>query len=164
MGGLLYIHNVMGKKGSFESKAPAETDILKEGCSGPLVMISGWGNSSKVFAAVRGPPERKKYALGIWDSAKDFDNNVEPKAEIELRSVVSVVPHASNNLAMVLHYKDHMKRVVHRSFERVDRSIEIWIELLMVLVNKINDNAMEKKKLKAEKKETATLDEWEQSM
>jgi hypothetical protein len=137
--------------GSESDQAHTLTDVelLVKVCKGPLEIFGSWGRRSSVYVAVRGPPLKKKYALGIWKSEADYHKDVAPDLEVELLKILGVMPDPAPKRAevfVVQYVKDSAKDRI--TFKRVDRARDVWVEMLLVLIKQIREQKEDKKRHK----------------
>merc|ERR1712087_108019 len=132
---------------------PSELDLLSSGCSGALEQIGSWGTREQVWFAVMCPPTVKKHSIGIWKSEEAFKAEAKPKEEIQLLKVLSVQPDAAEAGVFHLNYYTPDKVKTRATFRRVDRSRDVWVEVLGLLIEKIREDKESKKDDEDEKKD-----------
>jgi len=134
-------------EGNSEGKL-SELDVLIKSCAGPLEKFGTFGYKEKIYAAVVGPPSCPKYAFQWWGSKDEMDANRQPKDSIELLRITSVIPDPDRVEVLVINYLDHHKVKRKVAFNRLDRSREVWVELLQLVVTKVREERDKKKKIR----------------
>jgi len=117
----------------------SELDLLAKGCAGPLDMFGSWGSRTRVYVAVRGPPDMKRYFMGIWKDKSDFDKGVKPNPEIDLLRVMSVQPDPARTEVFMLQYLDQDKVKKKMQFRRLDRARDVWVEMFQLLIKQVHE-------------------------
>jgi len=130
----------------------SELALLAKGCFGPLHTFGLMGSKSQVYVGVLAPPRRKKFALHIWDNEKDFREDKPSKQEIELLRIASVSPDPNRPDIFIVTYVDKDKRSHKATFQRIDRSRDVWVELLQILVTKVHEDHKDKKDQKPKRR------------
>jgi len=123
----------------------SEMDVLKEACTGPLELFKGLAQSQRVWVAVTGPPKSKKWALGLWMHQADCEAKDYPVEEVPLLKIQSIQPDPQRNHVFVLNCVDQTGRRQSLTFRRVDRSRDVWVEILHLLVLKAREQEQAKK-------------------
>lgn len=129
-----------------EMKPLSELDILAKGCSGALQKFGSWGRTDDVYLSVLCPPERKKHTLGLWKNESDCEFRKDPQDEIDLLKVLSVQPDAGRTDVFLLNYVNSGKIKSRHTFRRVDRSRDVWVEMLSMLISKVREDKDAKKR------------------
>lgn len=148
-------HSEKGAAGA-PSKAPeqlSELALLAKGCFGPLHQFGTMGFKSQVYVGVLGPPRRKKFALHIWESEHDFRDDKPSKQEIDLLRIYAVSPDPGRPEVFTIIAQDKQDKTAKKKllFQRIDRSRDVWVELLQILVAKVHDEHDAKKDAKRRK-------------
>mmetsp|Transcript_71233 Transcript_71233/g.201884 ORF Transcript_71233/g.201884 Transcript_71233/m.201884 type:complete len:345 (-) Transcript_71233:77-1111(-) len=123
----------------------SEIALIAKGCSGPLEAFGALGRKRAVHVGVLGPPERKRFALHFWESQEKCEAGEQALHEIELLRVSSVVPDPQRPAIFHINYVKKDGRPHRRIFQRVDRSRDVWVELLQMLVTRVHEQHREKK-------------------
>mmetsp|Transcript_116461 Transcript_116461/g.324553 ORF Transcript_116461/g.324553 Transcript_116461/m.324553 type:complete len:359 (+) Transcript_116461:72-1148(+) len=126
----------------------SEIALLAKGCCGPLERFGTLGKKLPIYVGVQGPPRRKKFALHIWDSEKEFRADQPSKESIELLRISSVAPDPGRPEVFIVSYVDKEKQPQKATFQRLDRNRDVWVELLQILVTKVHEDHDEKKRHK----------------
>jgi len=137
--------------GETEMKQLSELDIFCRGCAGALQLFGSWGSEEEVYMAILCPPDRKKHTIGLWNSERERESGKMPKQEIDLLKVQSVQPDAGRSDVFLLNYVNAEKIKSRHTFRRVDRSRDVWVELLSMLITKYREEREAQKKAKAAK-------------
>lgn len=123
----------------------SELEVLKQACSGPLEIFEGLGSSHSAYVGVLGPPVSRRWALAIWKSKHDFDNNRRAAHEVDLLKIQSVQPDPTRHHVFVINYYDDSRVRQVYTFRRVDRNRDVWVEILHLLVAKAHEARKEMK-------------------
>merc|ERR1711920_392080 len=120
---------------SSPGQAPlTEIGVLAGSCVGTLELFGEWGTKSRVYIAVEGPPKMKKYHLGVWKAQGERDKGGRCDPAIDLLRISSVLPDPKRTDTFMIQYLDQDKIKQRMQFRIVDRSRDIWCELLMNLI------------------------------
>mmetsp|Transcript_84150 Transcript_84150/g.223425 ORF Transcript_84150/g.223425 Transcript_84150/m.223425 type:complete len:362 (-) Transcript_84150:68-1153(-) len=125
----------------------SDLELLAKGCCGPLEMFGAWGAKETVFIGVRGPPNSKRYYLGVWKNQESFErafNKGSP--EIDLLRVTSVQPDPGRTEVFAVNYLDGHKVKKKLTFRILDRNRDVWVEMFMLLIKMMHDQKEQKKK------------------
>jgi hypothetical protein len=117
----------------------SDREILRRAATGPLEFFEGLGKSNNVFVAVRGPPESRRWILGIWTDESDFHSNKRPFQEVDLLRVQGVQGDPTRHHVFVISYFDEARTPQTLTFRRTDRPRDVWVEILHLLVTKARD-------------------------
>lgn len=123
----------------------SEMSLLARGCFGPLEMFGSFGNKSAVYVGVLGPPRRKRFALNLWESERDYREDRVPIECIDLLRISAVTPDPGRHEVFLVSYVDKDKSQQKATFNRIDRGRDVWVEMLQILVTKVHDDYTEKK-------------------
>lgn len=132
--------------GEVSSRPLTELELLARGCAGPLEMFGSWGSREDVYLAVRGPPDQKKYIVGIWESQLQSERGAKPTEEIEVLKVQGVQPDPGRGEVFLLNYVQADRSKSRATFRRVDRSRDVWVEMFQLLITKVREEKEAKKK------------------
>jgi len=124
----------------------SEVELLMRGCCGPLETFGKWGGREQVFVAARGPPAHKRYTLGVWSDRSAHEKGKPLKEEIDLLKVQSVQPDPSRDEVFIVSYVQLDKVKKRMTFARVDRSRDVWVEMLYLLIRKVRDEREARKR------------------
>jgi len=130
------------------SKKMADLDVLALSCAGPLEFFQGLGATQKVYVGILGPPLQRKYILAIWESQLSMDKQERPLAEAELLRIRSVQPDPARTNTFKVHYIDKNRINQHFAFQRIDRSRDVWVEMLQLLIKQVHAGNDQVKKVK----------------
>lgn len=141
------------KKANSEALADGEDDlsemeILKKACAGPLELFEGLGKTHNVYAAVVGPPQSRRWALGIWRTQKDYDNGKHPMQEIDLLKVETVQGDPTRHHVFVINCFDKSRVRKSLTFRRIERARDVWVEIIHLLVMRCREQAQTVKTMK----------------
>lgn len=137
--------------------AKSEMEVLRHACSGPLELFEGLGKTANVYVAALGPPKTRRYVLGIWQSKRDFDGRRPTVLEVDFVKVESVRADPSRHHVFVMIYYDE-SRVRHTlTFRRIDRARDVWVEILLLMVQKAHEHHQERKREKASFHKTGSM-------
>lgn len=131
-----------------DAKIQSEMDVLKQACSGPLELFEGLGKTANVYVAALGPPNTRRWVLGIWQSKRDYDSKRPTELEVDLVKVESVRADPSRHHVFVMNYYDEDKMRHSLTFRRIDRARDVWVEILLLLVQKAHDHHKARKQEK----------------
>lgn len=109
------------------------TDDLLRACAGELELSDGPGHCRKVYAAVVGPPLRRRHALCLWESRKDSYAK-DPIHEVDLLKVTCVAPSTGNAVDFSIKFYDTRRVARWLYLRRLDRPRDVWIGLLLRLI------------------------------
>lgn len=140
------------QKGESRDEVLNEMQVLKEACSGPLELFEGLGTTNNVYVAAIGPPESRRWILGIWKDKKDFLSKKPAQQEIDLLKVETVKGDPTRHHVFVVNAFDSARNRRSLTFRRVDRARDVWVEILHLLVLK----ARAAKKARKDATRTAT--------
>jgi len=129
-----------------KGEAISELDLLAKGCAGPLDMFGSWGSRETVYIAIRGPPDVRKFSLGVWKDKMEFERGVKAYPEIDLLRIVSVQPDPGRTEVFVMNYLDSGKVKKRLTFRRLDRARDVWVEMFQLLIKLVHDQKESKKK------------------
>jgi len=135
-------------KGGAPAEEMSEIMLLAQGCSGPLTRFTFTGREDDVWVAIQGPPKRKKHALVFWDSEKEFNEGAEPSDTVDLLRMSAVYPDPGRPEIFAINYVNSSKKQDKVTLKRVDRSRDVWVELLQLLVTKVHEERREQKSKK----------------
>jgi len=115
-------------------------ELLVMACAGPLEKFGSWGAKELIYVAIRGPPESRKYSLSLYANEKDHANGKKPFDQIEILKILSVQPDPDRPEVFIIHFvgKDKVKQ--RTTFQRTDRGRDVWVEMLVMLVNAIRED------------------------
>jgi hypothetical protein len=118
-----------------------QTQLLLKCCTGPLEKFGSWGSRSPVFMAAQGPPERRKYTIGLWQSQAHYESGQRADEDIDVMKITSVVPdpHPKRQEVFILQYVDVEHRRQRLTFRRLDRARDVWVEMLHCLIKMLHD-------------------------
>eukprot|EP00439_Symbiodinium_sp_Y106_P049654 s172_g6.t1 len=157
-----------GQEGAAPAKELSKVEMFAKGCAGavsqsgsrnwnlprlpaskrPLDHFGSWGSRSKVWVAVRGPPEQKRYTLCIFfdDDKRTGENKCnkgeEPQVEVELLKVLSVQADPARDEVFIINYveKNEKNKVKQRlTFSRLDRARDVWVEMMTLLITRLGE-------------------------
>mmetsp|Transcript_60694 Transcript_60694/g.130340 ORF Transcript_60694/g.130340 Transcript_60694/m.130340 type:complete len:360 (+) Transcript_60694:76-1155(+) len=129
-----------GQGSSGESQRElSELELVAKACSGPLEKFGSWGSRESVYVSVRGPPDQKRYVLGIFKDQNSYEKGQPPKSEIDLLKVVSVQPDPGRAEVFILTYIDKDKTKQRLTCRRIDRARDVWVEMLQILIKLVRD-------------------------
>jgi len=123
----------------------SEVELLAKGCAGPLEKFGKMGAKDRCHMAIVGPPRKKRFALHTWKTEKDFKEGKPHMDEVDLLKVTSVAADPSRPEVFVVNYMDEHKARASIKFNRVDRSRDVWVEMLQLLVMKVHEERKDKK-------------------
>jgi len=135
-------HSMIDENGEIKPIPMSELELLVKGCAGPVDKFGSWGSRSTVYVGVQGPPDAKKFTLGIWRNQGDFASGAKPDTEVDLLKVLSVQPdpHPRRSEVFVIQYVDPADKLKKRlTLKRIDRSRDVWVEILTKLIKLLHD-------------------------
>jgi len=118
----------------------SEMQVLQQACAGPLELFEGLGKTSNVWVSILGPPNARRWVLGIWSDKHDFDMKRHAIQEIDLLRIQSVQADPTRHHVFVLNYYDESRVRQACTFRRSDRARDVWVEIIRLLVQKVHDN------------------------
>merc|ERR1712039_199809 len=116
-----HIQMVQSNEPSAKVEELSEIDLLGKACHGPLEMFEKMGNNNTVYIGIVGPPKKKKYALRIWDTEKEYTEGKASIEDIDLLKVMGITPDPSRPEVFVVDFLDDNKAKRNVKFARVDR-------------------------------------------
>lgn len=128
----------------------SQMDVLKEASVGPLELFEGYGKMRNVYAAVIGPPIAGKWFLGIWKSQRDYEDMAPAFKEVSLLRIQSTQEDLKRSHVFIVNFFDQHSRVPETlTFRSVDRSRDVWVNILHKLVLRAREQHKEQKERKA---------------
>lgn len=124
----------------------SELELIVKACAGPLDKFGSWGTRESVYIAVRGPPDQKKYVLGLYKDQHSYEKGQPAKSEVDLLRVLSVQPDPGRSEFFIVTYLDRDKAKQRLTFRRIDRARDVWVEMFMILIRLIREQKDEMKK------------------
>lgn len=115
----------------------SEITVLCASLRGPLELHGPWDRKRVCFVAAMGPPDHRKHCICIWQDYQAYDVRRKPQEEIDLLKILSVQPDPAKSEVFFIIYMPKRNEKRRLAFERVDRSRDLWVELLSVLVDKV---------------------------
>ncbi|CAK9100157.1 unnamed protein product [Durusdinium trenchii] len=129
--------------GSDSEDAPAKelskVELFAKGCAGPLDQFGSWGRRDPKWICVRGPPDQKRHTLCIYKDESQCRKGDNPEVEVELLKVLSVQPDPARKEVFIINYLEKNKVKQRLTFSRIDRSRDIWVEMLTLLITMIRE-------------------------
>lgn len=150
---LMNAHMSKAQQRAGASGEHCEIETLKLAGSGPVENFEKMGKTQAVYIGIAGPPESRKWHLGIWHCEKDMLDKKPPLHDVDLLKVESVVPDPSRHHVFVINYfdSDRLRKAV--TLRRVDRARDVWVEILHLIVQKARE---EKKRQKMRASQSPT--------
>lgn len=108
-------------------------------CCGSLEMQSSWNSKELVYAAVKGPPQRKKYSLGVWKSENSCQNDDKEMLFLDILRIVTVQNHPMSNEAFIINYAETQTEKKSVTFWVVDRPRDSWVKYLALMIQKCRE-------------------------
>merc|ERR1719408_951171 len=68
----------------------SEMEVLKTACSGPVEMFEHLGKTRHVYLSILGPPQSRRWVMGIWNDKSEMDNKQRAIKEVDLLRVQTV--------------------------------------------------------------------------
>jgi len=124
--------------GDEEKAQPTNFEIVVGSCSGPVYLYGYLGKKRKVFLSITGPPVSGEWQLGVWDSEESFKKGGDAQEKINLLRVVSVQAEPSRTDVFTILFMVTRTQRQKLVLERIDRSRDVWVEMLKVLVSYIH--------------------------
>lgn len=122
-----------------ETSNMSELDLLVKSCSGPLEMFGNWGKIEKKYVAIIGPPFEKRHRLCIWKDEKAQEKMERPEMMIDVRKILNVMPDPGRANVFILDYVDKAKAKKKVTFRRIDRTRDVWVEMLHLVINIVRE-------------------------
>lgn len=117
-----------------------ELQVLKQACTGPLELFEGLGKTQKVYVAISGPPTSKRWVLCIWHDEHQFKSaKTRPLSEVDMLRIQSVQACPTRHHVFMINYYDEDRMRKSLTFRRMDRSRDVWVEILQQTVQKIHE-------------------------
>jgi len=142
------LQKVYSLGGKSEKSELSELALLAKGCAGPLQRFGNWGKKEDVYGAVIGPPRKKRFGFHIWDTERDFKDGKPYLEELDLLKILSVAPDPQRPEVFLMSYMDEHKTRQRKTFARVDRGRDVWVEMLQLLVKKVHEERADKRAAK----------------
>lgn len=127
--------------------------LLKQACAGPLDVFEGFGATRRIYCGVKGPPEARGWALGIWPSKEECDRGGRPWKEIDLRRIKCVGADPQRSNVFLITYFDQRRDQQKLMLRIVDLNRDVWVHMLLLLIKKAH-TAHKTEKERAPKKQT----------
>jgi len=127
----------------------SQMDVLKEACGGPLELFEGYGKIRKVYVAVIGVSTSAKWFLGIWRGQRDFADKTPTLQEVSLLKIQSIQEDPKRSHVFVINFfnqRSHVRETL--TFRSIDRSRDVWVEILHVLVLKAREQDKKQKEMR----------------
>jgi len=139
-----------GSKGASGKKLEelSEVELLAKSCAGPLERFGAMGKKERVHLEIIGPPKKKRVGLHTFKSEKEFKDGKPYMDEVDLLKVSSIAADPSRPEVFVVNYQDEHASRASLRFQRVDRSRDVWVEVLQLLVTKLHEERKNKKAAK----------------
>eukprot|EP00931_Biecheleriopsis_adriatica_P085353 TRINITY_DN5973_c0_g1_i1.p1 TRINITY_DN5973_c0_g1~~TRINITY_DN5973_c0_g1_i1.p1 ORF type:complete len:357 (-),score=76.15 TRINITY_DN5973_c0_g1_i1:143-1213(-) len=118
---------------------PSKSAMFMQGCSGRLQQFGSWGSIEGVWVCIKGPPEQKKHTLCVYKDEYDYHKGGTPKTEVTLRKIGSVQADPGRAEVFIITYYDKEMVKQRLTFSRVDRSRDVWVEILTLLIKEVHD-------------------------
>lgn len=134
-----------GSKSGTKLSDLSEVELLAKGCAGPLEKFGAMGAKDRCYMAIIGPPRKKKFGLQVWKTEKDCKDGKPHTDEVDLLKITSVAADPSRPEVFVVNYMDEHKARASLKFNRVDRSRDVWVEMMQLLVMKVHEERKTKK-------------------
>lgn len=128
-----------------------ETEVLRQACSGLLDLFEGMGNTNEVYMAVVGPPHVRRWTLGLWTNKADHDRKQRPFKEVDLMRIQNVMGDPERHHVFVVHYYDTTRSLQRLTFRTSRSPRDVWVEMLLRLIQKLHSDKDEKKAKKEQK-------------
>jgi len=132
-----------------EKAAPSQLEVSAWACTGPVVVWSQLGSRREAFLGVRGPPTTGDWQLGVWLDRESFEKGMDAFESINLLRVVAVQAEPSRSDMFIVVYMLTRTQKQRLVCQRLDRSREVWVEMLKVVVQFVHE--MRAKRLKHKK-------------
>jgi len=104
-------------------------------CRGPVLLYGIWGRVENAFVAVVREPGQ--ISFGIWKDESSYQSGKRPRERINVLKVVSVQPETSSEDCFLLNVMVARGVKKRYRFERVDRSRDVWVDLLTLVVDAV---------------------------
>lgn len=147
------------QKVGWQEQVPAgeQLDILARACTGPMQLFSSWGEPSPGILSILGPPQRRRWTLGIWKDSYELKNAHRGVTEVDLMRVTAVQADPGRSEVFSISYVDNNRVQDSLLMRRTDRSRDLWVELLTMMVSTVRENRQQRaavhKALKAGREE-----------
>lgn len=129
---------LMGREMRRESLT--EIEVLMQACRGPLELFGNFGDASRKFVGVVGPPKTRRFLLCIWNEFEESSHRGNPMREIDLMRIRSVQVDPHRDIIFVVTYVDEHRLAKRVTFRIVDRPALIWQETLRTLIAKAHEH------------------------
>lgn len=138
-------------EGAKDGKKISDIEVLRQACCGLLDLFEGLGVSHEVYCAVVGPPHSRRWTLGLWSSKADHDHKQRPFKEVDMMRIQSVPGDPDRIHVFVVNYFDEDRSLQRLTFRANHSPRDVWVEMLLRLIQKLHD-ARDEKKARKEKK------------
>lgn len=111
---------------------------LATACAGPVERFGLLGEKQPCVLGVRGPPKQRRFVMGLWKDMKSFDGGADATVEIDLLRVTGVRPDPGRAEVFFIYYVDENRVRQNCTLRRVDRTREVWVKLLTMLISELH--------------------------
>lgn len=129
------------QKVGWREEVPAGRQVteLAKACLGPVDVFSSWGSTQVSTMSVSGPPDRRRWTLGLWSDRAALEKGEAGDVEVDVMRIAAVQADPGRSEVFVIFYVDN-NRVQHElMLRRRDRSRDVWVELLKMLISTLRD-------------------------
>lgn len=128
-----------------------ELRVLSRACAGPVELTEHhvfrtWktGKIRHAWLAALGPPTERKWILGLWPDEHAWQDGKTGEMEFEVLSTsgVSPDPHSANIFG-IRYISGNIRKELRLG--HVDRSRDVWVECLQLLIERVHQAAKDKK-------------------
>jgi len=114
-------------------------DVLMAGSSGKVEIFSGFGSKKARYVEVEGPPKTRNFRLNLYKTPiKDQKKEEAPDKEIEILKIKSVYADAQKHNVFHISYVDSHKASHVLAMVASDRPAAVWVDTLVLLVEKVH--------------------------
>jgi len=117
----------------------SEGHLLASACAGELELLGAWGAKDKRWVMVKSGPSVKRAFLGVWEDRRACDNGKAPMHEIDFLRIKSVQAHPVQDAAFMINLVKRDGSTRQFTFYRIDRSRDVWVQTLTLLIQKERD-------------------------
>merc|ERR1719277_1996777 len=127
---------------------PSSLELVAKACEGPVHVYGAWGSKKDVFLGVVAPSPGAgtEWSIGIWSTEHEFKRGGNPTETISILRVMSIQPETQRPEVFLVNFMITRTQKQRLVFERIDRSRNLWVEMLMLLTELVHQERIEKRK------------------
>eukprot|EP00929_Paragymnodinium_shiwhaense_P009837 TRINITY_DN114193_c0_g1_i1.p1 TRINITY_DN114193_c0_g1~~TRINITY_DN114193_c0_g1_i1.p1 ORF type:complete len:354 (+),score=100.64 TRINITY_DN114193_c0_g1_i1:151-1212(+) len=140
---------VSSKQGAKARESMHDLEVLMQACAGPVQVFGSFGGTDQRYVGVMGPPNSRRFVIGIWKSQQHFEELGKEVLEVEILKIFSAQADPSRPDVFVVSYFDRDRVSKKLTCRIVDRPAKLWVDFIQLIIGKVHEYH---KASKAEKK------------